>query len=233
MKKLILFLLILSCLMTAFSAIAQTTLTVTATGETQVSATIAVVTLGVTVRDQDVSLAQQTVNTRIASIREALIAFGLQEDCINTNYINIYAIYDYENDQEQIRAYSAVSSLSIKVTDIDKVGGVIDTAFAAGANTLEGISFSAGDTGEAQAESLRKAVESAKMKAEVLATASGLTIVGIDTITENSTYSYDNTYGNFSAEMAAAESDKSSGSTVVQAAKVIVSATITIVFSAE
>ena len=113
----------------------------------------------------------------------------MKEECINTDYLNIYAIYDYSSDEEELAAYNANSTLAIKVTDISTVGTLIDAAFAAGANTLNGISFSASDTEEANAESMKKAVADAKAKAEILAEASGLKITGIETIAEGGVYS--------------------------------------------
>ena len=130
-------------------------------------------------------------------------------------------------------AYNAGSTLAIKVTSMDAVGEVIDSAFAAGANTLNGISFSASDTDAAKAESLKKAVADAKAKAEILAEASGLKINRIDLITEGGTFSYDNTVSNFSARGLAEEKEMDAGSTVVRATKLIVSASVTVTFEAE
>ena len=59
---------------------------------------------------------------------------------------------------------------------------MIRPRFSAGANTLNGISFSASDTSEAKAEALREAVADAKNKADVLAEASGLKITGIESL---------------------------------------------------
>ena len=53
-------------------ALAETRITVSGTGETQVSADTAVISLGVSARDRDVQKAQQTVNGSIAKIRQAL-----------------------------------------------------------------------------------------------------------------------------------------------------------------
>ena len=156
------------------AALAETKIAVTGTGETRIAADTAVISLGVSARDKDVLKAQQKVNETIAAIRKALIEKGIPEENINTDFINIYAIYDYREETEMLTAYNASSTLAIKVEDIEKAGMVIDEAFAAGANTLNGISFSAENTEEAQAESLKKAVENAKAKAEILCSASGV-----------------------------------------------------------
>ena len=232
MRK-ILALLAASVLLTACSsAAAETRIAVNGTGETRISADTAVISLGISARDRDVLKAQQTVNENIAGIRQALLSNGVAEENINTDYMSIYAIYDYNEDVEKVQAYNASTTLAVKVTDMDSVGKLIDEAFAAGANTLNGISFSASDTDEARDESLKAAVGEARAKAEVLAEASGLKITGIETISEGNVYSYDNSVSNFSAKRMEGTADTGYG-TMVQAAKLIVSVTVSITFTAE
>ena len=233
MKKWIALVMILTMVWMGTAALAETEITVSGTGETQISADTAVISLGVSARDQDVLKAQQKVNETIAAIRKALTEKGVKEENINTEYINIYAMYDYSSDQEQIAAYNASSTLAIRVTDMDSTGTLIDVAFEAGANTLNGISFSASDTEEARAASLKKAVADARAKAEILAEAAGLSITGIETVSEGGVYSYDNTVGNFRAKGVSAMETEEDAGTVVQAAKLVVSATVTITFEAK
>lgn len=228
-----LFIVLIMTLTAAASVMAESTITVNGTGEIRISADTAVISLGVNARDKDVLKAQQKVNESIAAIRTALIGQGVKEENINTEFINIYAAYDYQNGEEMLAAYNASSTLAIKVTDMESVGTLIDSAFAAGANTLNGISFSASDTEEAESEAMRKAVEDAQKKAEILAQASGLKITGILTINEGGVYNYENSIGNVNAmRMDTAEAKEDAG-TVVQAAKLIVNATVSITFSAE
>lgn len=232
MKKYVAIILAAMLMLTSSLALADTVITVTGSGETQVSADTAIVSLGVNARDRDVLAAQQKVNAAIAAVRQALTMLGVPENCINTDYMNIYAIYDYQGDQEQVQAYNAGSTLAIKVTEIESVGKIIDSAFAAGANTLNGISFSASDTDAAKAESLKKAVTDARGRAEALAEAAGLELTGIETISEGGVFTFDNNVSNFSARGIAKEEAIDTG-TVVQAAKLIVSAGVTVTFRAE
>ena len=230
MKKWIAWLVALMMVLGTAAASAEVKITVSGTGETLVSADTAVITLGVNARDKDVQKAQQKVNETVAAIRRALMDLKVAEENITTDFINLYVIYDDMNDQEKVVAYHADSTLAIKATDMDQVGTLIDAAFAAGANTLNGISFSASGTEEAEAASLRAAVANARAKADVLAEASGLKITGIDQISDSGVYSYGNSAGNVYAKSMAAEAD---GGTVVQAAKLVVSGSVTIVFNAE
>ena len=117
---------------------------------------------------------------------------------------------------------------------MESVGSIIDVCFTAGANTLNGISFSASDTTEAESDAMKKAFADAKAKAEVLAEAAGLKIKGIEEISEGGVYSYENTVGNmYNRDFGMEEAKADIGGTVVQSAKLIVSASVSITFEAE
>ena len=235
MKKLIAIIIALSMVLSAAAGLAETKIVVNGTGEVRVSADTAVISLGVNARDKDVLKAQQKVNETIAAIRAALVGQGVKEENINTDFINIYPLYDYSTDQEQLAAYDASSTLAIRITDMESVGALIDVCFAAGANTLNGISFSASDTEEAKTEAMKKAVADTKKKAEILAEASGLKITGIEVISEGGVYSYQNNVGNVytkGMDDIVEEAEADTG-TVVQSAKLIVSASVSITFEAE
>ncbi len=195
----------------------------------RVSADTAVISLGVNARDRDVLKAQQQVNASIAAIRQALLDFGVKEENINTEFINIYAVYDYRDGSEQLTAYHAGTTLSIRTGDMESAGVLIDLCFAAGANTLNGITFSASDTKEAKNEALKKAVADAKGKAEILAGAAGLAVTGIEAINEEGSVSYANSVGNAYEE----GFETADAGTVIQAARLVVSASVTITFTAE
>jgi len=229
MRKLIALFLILALTLFAVSAMADQTITVSGSGETLVTADTAVVSLGVSVRKTDALQAQSEANKVIASIRDALTGAGFSEEDISTGYINLYAVYDYGGAVEVIAAYNASSNLAVKVTDMSRVGEVIDLAFGAGANTLDGVSFSVSDDTAAKAQSMKNAVENAKEKAAILAEAAGFGEIEIVSIQEGNTYSFDSGVNNFSAKGMAVE-EAATSPTVVRAAKIVVSAAVTVVF---
>ena len=232
MRKTIALFFVLVLVLGISSALAEQTITVNGSGETLVTADTAVVSVGVSVRKKDALEAQSAANEVIASIRAALAGAGLKEEDISTGYINLYAVYDYSKDVEEIVAYSANSSLAIKVTDMGRVGEVIDLAFGAGANTLDGVSFSVADDTEARKESLKAAMEDAKEKAAILAEAAGLGEIEILKIEEGSVFSYDSGVNNFSRKVYGEEAAMDSP-TVVKAAKICVSAGVIVTFRAK
>lgn len=232
MRKLTALLLALALTLGLSAAFADTKITVTGSGEVLIPADVAVISLGVNVRSAEAPSAQAEANEVIAKIREALTAAGIDEEDISTGYINLYAAYDYSSSVERITGYNASSTLAVKVTDMTRVGEVIDLAFGAGANMLDGVSFSAKDDTAARAEALKAAVADAKAKADVLAEAAGLGKLELENITEGGVYAYDSGANNFSAKGMITEQAEDAA-TVIRAAKICVSASVTITYEAK
>ena len=233
MRKLTALLLALALTLGLSAAFADTKITVTGSGEVLIPADVAVISLGVNVRSAEAPSAQAEANEVIAKIREALTAAGIDEEDISTGYINLYAAYDYSSSVERITGYNASSTLAVKVTDMTRVGEVIDLAFGAGANMLDGVSFSAKDDTAARAEALKAAVADAKAKADVLAEAAGLGKLELENITEGGVYAYDSGANNFSAKGMITEQADGDAATVIRAAKICVSASVTITYEAK
>lgn len=195
MKKLLA--IILTVLMTlSAGALAEGAITVSGGGQVNLAADMAYVTLGISISDSDVSTVMQQANTSIDSICAALVESGLPKDCISTDYLYISPQYDYSGDNSnEIIGYSVNSGLKLTIYDVDAVGGYIDVAFAAGANSFDSITFAVKDNSEARDEALRLAVADAEKKANVLAEAAGMKLGDIVTIEENNSDSYYNTEG--------------------------------------
>ena len=231
MKKMFAMLLCLAILaLGAGAALAEgTTLSVTGNGTVLVESDLAIVTVGVQETSKDVLEAQSTVNEKIAAIKQALLDAGVEESEINTDSINIYANYDYSDNTEVIVGYTARNSLSVRTTDMDNVGSLIDAAFAAGANTLDNVQFTVQDDTQAREQALTMAVEDARRKADVLASAAGLQVASIESISEGGVSVYDS-MRNYAADTVMAAEESGGAGTLVQAALVSVDATVSMEF---
>ena len=212
----------------AFALADETKLTVTGNGSVTVTADCVTITLGVEETAKEVSEAQNSVNTRINAIYDALLAAGLESKEIGTDRLSINAEYDYSSIRgtQKLTGYTARNTLKIQTDKLDQAGAYIDAAFDAGANTLDYIRFSARNTEEA----LRLAVQQARAKAETLADASGLKIASVVSIEEETNayggYGSGAIYTNARMDMPAAEA-----STMVQASSLEVVATVTMEFA--
>ena len=231
MKKLLCIALVL---LLVLSAVAETRLTVNGSGSVQVSASYALVTLGVRSTEKTVMKAQSKTNEAISAIRKALTQSLLPEEAISTDRVSIQTDYDYSSFGARSNGYQASQALMLKVEKLDDVGKVIDTAFEAGATYLDGVSFYAADTDEASAEALRLAVKSADAQAKLLADALGLTISGIESAQVNSNSARSAIFNNFSYDYGAQEAKAADYfPTELRADLISVSASVTVVYIAE
>jgi uncharacterized protein YggE len=205
MRKFFAILLTLALTLGLSAAFADQTVTVTGNGEVLVPADTAVVSVGVSIRKPDALQAQSAANELIAAIRGALTGAGFNEEDISTGYVSLWGVYDYNGVTENITAYNASSSLAVKVTDMTRVGEVIDLAFGAGANTLDGVQFSVSDDAAAKEEAMRMAVADAKDKAAILADAADIGELEIKAVQDGNVYSYDSGINNFSIKAMATE----------------------------
>lgn len=215
--------------LSGMSAFAQSTLTVQGIGSVRVDADRAGISLGVREISGDVMSAQSLVNGKIADIVATLKEMGVEADEISTSGIGIYPNYNYNDEgMETIAGYTAYDNIYLTVFDVDNTGAYIDAAFAAGANSLDYVEFSATETEEASEQALRLAVTGAQQKAQILADAAGMRLGQIIEIRDGDGMGAD---GN-SAFVQTASAEKGSG-TEVMAAKQTVSAAVTITFALE
>ena len=153
-------------------------LTVTGSATVKAEPDRAVVLLGVQETEADVTQAQAKVNGKISAILKALEEdeeYPIASEDITTEQYDISPRYEYgEKNQQVLTGYRAECVLSIVVRDIDRVGRVIDAAFAAGANEMDSIRFELSDTAQVNDQALTLALENALHKAQLLAQAAGI-----------------------------------------------------------
>jgi uncharacterized protein YggE len=90
-----------------------------------------------------------------------------------------YSLYpEYANQSEQskptIVGYRAENSITIQTGAIDLLGGLIDTAIAAGANRINFLNFALQDDSHPRSEAIAKASKDAQTQAQALAAALGV-----------------------------------------------------------
>lgn len=158
------------------------TINVAGSGTVTVSPDKAVVYLGVQTQSADATVAQQENAENIDRIIAALKDAGIPENDMETSGYSMYPLRSYEAEEPTITGYVVSNRLMVTVTDIDKVGDIIDTAVNAGANEVQSVSFTLSDDArqDARAHALENAVEAASSDADILAGILDVTI--LDTV---------------------------------------------------
>jgi uncharacterized protein YggE len=93
------------------------------------------------------------------------------------------SVYPYTDDVGQVSGYSASNSVSA-VSDVGDAPALIDAAAEAGANQISGPGLSSSNAEALYRQALVKAVDEARLRAEVLAKAAGRSLGAITAIIE-------------------------------------------------
>jgi uncharacterized protein len=163
-------------------------ISVTATGSVQYAPDIAHVSFGVRAQSAAASHAAAQVNTQAQSVVKALRGMGIAEADIKTSGYTL----DYQQNDNAIGAVSSsgpmtgevhrpinagyyVASETIDVTvPVARAGAAIDGAVKAGANQAYGLSYDTSQRDHLYRQALAAAVTSARDQAMALATAAGV-----------------------------------------------------------
>lgn len=170
------------------SATPEHTITVTGTGRVMVAPDVADVRIGVQVTKPTVKEARDTAAAAMTKVVAALKAAGIADKDIQTSVLSLQPVYDYPpaGGQGKLTGYMLTNAVSATVRDLARVADAVDGAMAAGATTVDGISFRVEDQAAAEAQARTAALDQAKAQAQQLATAAGVAITGISSIAESS-----------------------------------------------
>jgi uncharacterized protein YggE len=149
-------------------------ITVSGSGIVRTTPDRAEVSFGVQSQARTASAALTASNTEIEKVIAALRASGVAAADIQTQQVSLSPRYT-ENGQD-IVGYTAQNSVSAKLRNLERAGAVIDAGVAAGANQLYGPSLSRSDADQLYRNALRAAVADAREKAQVIATAAGVSL---------------------------------------------------------
>ena len=142
--------------------------------------TVSVVTQGRAALDAQ----QENASKSEAVIRALKSAAGADAE-IKTSGYSLQPIRVYKEGQPPtITGYEARNSVTVTLSDLTKVGLVIDATGAAGANDVTGIAFTLRKDRPARDQALAEATREALAKAQVLATALGGRVVRIAEVQE-------------------------------------------------
>lgn len=165
----------------------QRTITVTGTGTANGVPDTVYIGLGVDRIDRDidnaVSGARETLRAIVAAVREA----GVEERDIQTSYYNVFPEERYDNSGQATgeRQFRVSLGINVTVRDVDNATPVISAALNAGATSVQNLNFGLADTRPLESEARTAAVSDARARAEELASAFGVTLGDVMSVTES------------------------------------------------
>ena len=123
---------LLTCaaLMLAAPLAAQEAATMTVTGEGRATATpdMATVTLGVTERAESARDAMDATSDSVAAILNRLSGMGIEARDVQTSDLSLGPVWSQRdgNGENSITGYEASNRLTVRVRDLEGLGGVLD-----------------------------------------------------------------------------------------------------------
>ena len=164
----------------------DTTRTVSVSGEGRVSLApdIVMMTLGVDIRNTDLTAAQNEAEATMESVLAALKAAGVDEKDLQTSGYSINVERDWNQATQPIIGYLVSHTVTAKVRSVDNAGAVLASAVDAGANNVGGVWFALDDSAAAVQQARELAVADAAARAEELARLTNSTLGPVQHISE-------------------------------------------------
>ena len=163
---------------------------ITVSGEATVSVPpdLALVEGGVTSEAKTAREASDSNNAAMGKVLQALKGAGIETKDLQTARLSLQPqSAPNRSGPSAIVGYRASNRVTIRVRDVTKVAGVIDTLVAAGANDIGGINFMVSQASKLLDEAREQAVADARRKAEIYAKAAGVTLGAPLSISEEGT----------------------------------------------
>lgn len=160
-------------------------ITVPGTGRARLAPDVAEVRLGVTVTRPTVAEARQAAAESATAILAALAAAGVDRGDVRTVGLSVQPEVEYDGRSPRVTGHQVSHRYLVTVRDLDALGRVVDGSLAAGATTLDGVSFRAKDPATAEAAARVAAVADARQRAEILASEAGVALGPVLAVVES------------------------------------------------
>jgi uncharacterized protein YggE len=153
---------------------------ISVTGEAHISVPpdLAQIDAGVTSEAKTAREASDANNAAMGKVLLALKGAGIDEKDTQTSRLSLQPENSIpkQGAASTIIGYRASNRVTIRLRDVTKVAGVIDTLVSAGANELGGINFMVSQASKLLDNAREQAVADARRKAEIYAKAAGVTL---------------------------------------------------------
>lgn len=164
-------------------------ITVTGQGSVEALPDMANIKVGVT---REAQLAGEALDATSGAVRDVIARLeeaGISPRDMQTQGLSLQPKWSRRSsdsgENPRITGFVARNSLSVRVRDLESLGGILNAVVEDGANTFDGLQFTISEPDAAIAAARADAVADAIAKAEQLAQAAGVSLGPVQSITEN------------------------------------------------
>lgn len=155
------------------------TIAVRGVAKQEVAPDMAYVTLGINVKADTAEVARNQAAEASQKVRRALLGLAITESNIQSSSYNLYPNYENINGKSKEKGYALNTTLRIKVDDLKKLGDVIDKTVQEGVTNVNQVNFALNEQSTVQRQLLAAAVDNARTKAAIVASAGGRSLGGM------------------------------------------------------
>ncbi|RHO66987.1 DUF541 domain-containing protein [Clostridium sp. AF50-3] len=183
-------------------------------GENQAEPDIAEITYSVYSQAADASTCQSENQTDLDAVLALLKEKGIADTSVQTSGLGLNPIYDWDNGKK-ITGYEMTTEVVVSDVAIEDAGAIISDSVNAGINSIDSVQYQCSNFDEIYQEALKKAIESARVKAEAMAEAGGCKLGTMTNVQEYSSGQqaryYDTSYSSGMAMKEMAMEDAGAG----------------------
>ncbi|HTT96766.1 MAG TPA: SIMPL domain-containing protein [Rhizomicrobium sp.] len=197
---------------------APRTLTVSGTGEVKSAPDAAQMSTGVVTQAPTAAAALAANARAMNAVFDTLKRAGIPDKNIQTSNVSVSPQYAGKPGQVQhVAGYQVSNTVSVLVIGMDKIGPTLDALIAAGSNQIDGPNFTIADPKPLLAKAREQAVKDAMAKAQAYASAAGVALGPILSISEGGAAMPPRPMGGMMMSMAKAETPIAAGEESVSA----------------
>lgn len=165
-------------------------ISVTGSGQVSAAPDTAWITSGVVTQAPTAVEAVDKNNQLTKKVIETFLDADLEESAINTSGFNVHPVYDHSqpsgggSESLQPLAYQVTNSVTVKLTELDELGELLDQVIKAGSNRISGIRFGFNDNEALLDQARALAIANAHKKAQLYAGEAGVEVGEVASISE-------------------------------------------------
>ena len=154
------------------------TVAVSGRGEVTAQPDIAFLTLGVEARNPSMEAARKTVNDTVGRVLALCKDLGIDSNLVGATRLQVQPDYSWNEQQRKrvLEGYVVSRQVRVELRDLEKLGALIERAIDAGVNQASDPALDSSRRKELEREALARAVEDARLNAETLARAAGMSL---------------------------------------------------------
>lgn len=166
----------------------QRQISVTGEGHVETAPDMATITLGVTNEAKEAGDAMAATSAAVTQMLARLDDLGIAPRDRQTRSLSLNPIWSNRNSSAsgpaKITGFVASNAVLVRVRDLNDLAHIMDAVIAGGANDFNGLKFSVQEPDPLMDSARQHAVANAIAKAQLLATAAGVTLGPVITMSE-------------------------------------------------